>query len=1619
MGKKQLLKFKLFIICFITCSPLLFSQSNWITMAPGGGGQIQDIYLDPDTPNKLWLSSDMEGCYVSNNLGDSWEFIGRDLSHGMAFKIRKSPNGNLLQGSLWGAHISTNNGENWTLIPETKADAIATIAFNTDGSTIVLGPSWLTKDPQKIQPSISDPLQQLTGERYIYLSQDGGSTFTKIVYETTPGYYQVYNAFIHPVTSLIYLGTASGLYVSTDASGTAFNRIPNPSDAYLGEDAGIQTMTVYKSDGITIDPNGYKFSGGLSGLGASPDGSRLYATFQTGNRNWAIYTIKTSNMSASTPEWVKVSDNLSDKPQWFNPTVDPRSTATSHKVLVGTVFLGRENRVGLFEGTINFDASGNVTTNSWQQVLSKGGDFKFEEGWENASLISRTYGYTPVSWPERRIISGGGNNYFYSNDPAASGWPYNEDSWLPIYTKKSTESFGPEHTWYSTGFANTVSYDVDSYGNYAIQGNADQGILESWDYGKSWTKNTVPRGITNAQSVAITHTSTPIVLMDTRPGYGIASLTIGKFYARKLTDLTTQPESSDWRLIGGGSDKSNIINGLPNRQVQGIALDELHPSRVYLGLRSTYSVGGIFATEDIEAVYNNEANWVEISTPGMRNISSFNDIFVDPNNSNVIWASGKDIYKGTRTAPNTWSWEMYDTTIQDMYVWDDNGTTRVAVALTNSSNTEVFLLQDPDQAGWNSESRFIGTGLTIEETLNIRPQVWVEPNETIAFGLMAGYKDQIFVGTENSKHKKGLGVFKGTISSLTQVDWVDFSTDDQGHDLIYSRDAGSDSKIIKEINGDVNYYIPTFGTGVYKRLIDTGVMETAVKVDKSALRFTSIINSENTLTIESTTSWNLTNLPSWLSSNTVSGTGDATITFTTTEANTSPQNRIATVKLNAGSKQIEILVTQTGTPIPINFVDTPIGIDGIQDDQWDAITWQNIDANLFGTTTDTRDKFKLAYTRDKLYILVRVQDATINKGSDVMADHIQLALDINNDKKSIIGDSDYQFVITSDNTVINLQGMLNNTESAAKTIAAGYVYEIAIPWDDLGTIPVNLTELGFEIQIADNQQGSDVDQANQWFSDVNLTDNNPFSWGTAALNGPDVPWLETFDLVPNSTEDLGYTAWSIDFGNTDLADENDYVKVTDDGILEARDIDGVAIFKTEVIDISQISKVRVRLDAKEKGDNFREEESNFIKLYVILDGGEPQLVDQLVGDSPEDDMFVELSTNGLEGNSIQVLVEISNDRGGTFHAIDNLLIDFGQDEVCNAPTALNVDSITYSAVILSWDFELDGINTFQLEIKETGSGVWESAEIQNQLNHQFDNLIPETTYEWRVRQNCITGTSSWVNGDNFTTPIQPILSSVFSETFDETGCSPSNDATVDSYECYNNPTSYYSGNTGFDDKSNDGTYEGASNGHHIFLTEVDQTFEINGINTIGYTGTSFQFSVRKNGNNQDGSDLKLEITTDGVNWNRIDVILPKGTDTALLWYLIKPDVMIEETSNFGIRFTAEGSSKYKIDDIRVRGEEFSEDESDDTTLDIKSINKSTGLSLYPNPVTTSLRINAQNTTLNSVSIFNSKGQMIQNIISNTKQNSILDVNTAHWDQGVYILKIQTDTEVKIYKIIKK
>ncbi|MBB3697227.1 T9SS type A sorting domain-containing protein [Flammeovirga yaeyamensis] len=897
-------------------------ENRWESLNPGGGGQIQDVYFDRNVEGRIWFSSDMEGVYRSDDFGQSWQYVSKDLSHGMAFCIAQEEGGSkLYQGGLYGAHVAVNPGASnhhnvsWDMIEETRGDAIASIAISSDHQTVVLAPGWQNKDPQKGQGSLIDPNQNLqsdkfNGERNIYLSKDRGATWTKVKYDNTNGYRNVFGVAIHPTNDNIYLGAASGVFVSSNG-GNSFNLIAKPSEA-IGP-AGNATSITKRPDG------------GSRGVGLSPDGKYIYATYQTqggstyADRRWAVFVAKTSS-TGITGGWTKIMDGLTDTAEWYDPKVDPRSTATEHRLLVGTVWNDNKNRIGLWEATVNYNGSGNVTSYNWEQILNLPKNnrcFDFEPSWERRDFIVRTCDYTPKSWNQHQIISMGGMNVFLT-DADAVDFPCS--SWKEVYGEVIyyQEGLAMSH---ERGFSSPYCYDVDSYKSYMIQGCADHGILQSLDNGYSWTSEHGPQGITNAMSVLTVPTNPALVLMDARKGYGAPSQSVGGLYAKPI-ELDRIGNAEDWKLIGGFTpNNSGTTNDLPSRNYRAMQYDPSNPKRVYVTMRGknwggANIEGGVYMTDDILAVYNGNGSWRKISESSM-GYRDFRDVWVDPNNGNYIYVrsagsgSAGSIYRGVRQSNGSYTWTNMETASKntsDIYAWEKDGQTWLVAAAQINNVYGVHILKTPRNADWNDPSNWTFTGLDVAKTLEIRPEKWVEPNEPISIGGLAAFDDRIVANSEVSNHKKGNGSFIGVIQNNGTVQWSDW-TRASANDRDIENPTSLQAKVRVE-DGVPYYYVALAGTGPWRRQISSAVTPPtcSLSVNPNSVAFASNGGTKN-ISVTSTDAFSASSNQGWLSVSTSNNQISVVAS-----ANTSEQSRNATVTVS-GCKNVSISITQEGASV--------------------------------------------------------------------------------------------------------------------------------------------------------------------------------------------------------------------------------------------------------------------------------------------------------------------------------------------------------------------------------------------------------------------------------------------------------------------------------------------------------------------------------------------------------------------------------------------------------------------------------------------------------------------------------------------------------------------------------
>lgn len=186
-------------------------------------------------------------------------------------------------------------------------------------------------------------------------------------------------------------------------------------------------------------------------------------------------------------------------------------------------------------------------------------------------------------------------------------------------------------------------------------------------------------------------------------------------------------------------------------------------------------------------------------------------------------------------------------------------------------------------------------------------------------------------------------------------------------------------------------------------------------------------------------------------------------------------------------------------------------IDGVSDSEWDAteaIAIGNLITGTIFAPIDLTADYKILWDEENLYLLVNVID-NIKKDNATQIfndDGIELFIDINNDKLTSYGASDYSYAIryNEDNVTAteNVSPAARNIEVGRTESVTGYVMEFAIPWDVMNeNNPQAGDVLGFDIQVNDDDANSAARDASfAWNSTSDNVRRNPSLMGTLTLS---------------------------------------------------------------------------------------------------------------------------------------------------------------------------------------------------------------------------------------------------------------------------------------------------------------------------------------------------------------------------------------------------------------------------------------------------------------------------------------------------------------------------------------
>jgi hypothetical protein len=99
--------------------------------------------------------------------------------------------------------------------------------------------------------------------------------------------------------------------------------------------------------------------------------------------------------------------------------------------------------------------------------------------------------------------------------------------------------------------------------------------------------------------------------------------------------------------------------------------------------------------------------------------------------------------------------------------------------------------------------------------------------------------------------------------------------------------------------------------------------------------------------------------------------------------------------------------------------------------------------------------------------------------------------------------------------------------------------------------------------------------------------------------------------------------------------------------------------------------------------------------------------------------------------------------GNIFFDISNTNFTITSGSGCGSPSGLNASAITTSSATVSWS-AVSGAISYDVDYKLTSSGTWTNAATgTTNLSVNLSGLSQATTYDWRVRTNCGSGSSAY------------------------------------------------------------------------------------------------------------------------------------------------------------------------------------------------------------------------------------------------------------------------------------
>jgi len=187
--------------------------------------------------------------------------------------------------------------------------------------------------------------------------------------------------------------------------------------------------------------------------------------------------------------------------------------------------------------------------------------------------------------------------------------------------------------------------------------------------------------------------------------------------------------------------------------------------------------------------------------------------------------------------------------------------------------------------------------------------------------------------------------------------------------------------------------------------------------------------------------------------------------------------------------------------------------------------------------------------------------------------------------------------------------------------------------------------------------------------------------------GQETIWSEDFGYPDGTTTGGGSPPkWTIDISDCDIVPPDDWFEVRSNQI-EARDIDGEAIWTSEAINISSYADVSISVEAFEEGTL---ESSDYLKIYYRIDGGS-EILFETNGNLEDDFENATATQTGLNGTNVIIVVRVKNNASTEYHQFDNIVVngtylavvDLAISKMADNSTPAPGDTVTFSIEVLN------------------------------------------------------------------------------------------------------------------------------------------------------------------------------------------------------------------------------------------------------------------------------------------------------------------------------------------------